>query len=88
MSFDAASVGNHEFDHGWDNTLIQLSQAKFPILLGNVFYKNSNVLFWNKPYTILERVALKLGSLGCMAYSLSMIPFHRQCVRVLKRVTR
>ena len=54
MSFDAASVGNHEFDHGWDNTLLQLSQAKFPVLLGNVFYKNSNVLFWNKPYAIIE----------------------------------
>ena len=64
MSFDAASVGNHEFDHGWDNTLIQLSQAKFPILLGNVFYKNSNVLFWNKPYIIIEKDGVKIGVIG------------------------
>lgn len=64
MSFDAASVGNHEFDHGWDNTLLQLSQAKFPVLLGNVFYKNSNVLFWNKPYTIIEKEGVKIGVIG------------------------
>ena len=55
MSVDAASVGNHEFDHGWDNTLLQFSQATFPILLGNVFFKNSTLPFWNKPYTIVEK---------------------------------
>lgn len=64
MSLDAASVGNHEFDHGWDNTLLQLSQAKFPILLGNVFYQNSDVPFWNKPYVILEKEGIKVGVIG------------------------
>ena len=38
MNFDAVTMGNHEFDHGWDNTLLQLSQAKFPIVQGNIFY--------------------------------------------------
>lgn len=37
MPFDAVSVGNHEFDHGVDNMVKQLSKAKFPVLLGNVF---------------------------------------------------
>ncbi|MBX4298518.1 metallophosphoesterase, partial [Mycobacterium tuberculosis] len=32
MSYDAVTIGNHEFDHGWDNTLLQLSQATFPIV--------------------------------------------------------
>lgn len=64
MSLDAASVGNHEFDHGWDNTLLQFSQAKFPILLGNVFYQNSQMPFWNKPYTILEKDGVKIGVIG------------------------
>ncbi|WP_312981490.1 bifunctional UDP-sugar hydrolase/5'-nucleotidase [Atlantibacter sp.] len=64
MSVDAASVGNHEFDHGWDYTLLQLSQATFPILLGNVFYQNSQVPFWNKPYTILEKDGIKIGVIG------------------------
>ncbi|MBE8496680.1 metallophosphoesterase, partial [Escherichia coli] len=38
MPFDAVSVGNHEFDHGVPNMVSQLSKAKFPILLGNIYY--------------------------------------------------
>ncbi len=49
MPFDAVSVGNHEFDHGVDNMVKQLSKANFPVLLGNVFYTNSNKPVWNKP---------------------------------------
>lgn len=64
MSFDAVTMGNHEFDHGWDNTLLQLSQAKFPIVQGNIFYQNSNKLFWDKPYTIIEKDGVKIGVIG------------------------
>ena len=59
MPFDAVTIGNHEFDHGWDNTLLQLSQAKFPIVQGNVFYQNSSKSFWDKPYTIIEKDGVK-----------------------------
>lgn len=64
MSFDAVTIGNHEFDHGWDNTLLQLSQAKFPVVQGNIFYQNSNKLFWDKPYTIVEKDGVKIGVIG------------------------
>lgn len=64
MSFDAVTMGNHEFDHGWDNTLLQLSQAKFPIVQGNIFYQNSNKMFWDKPYTIIEKDGIKIGVIG------------------------
>ena len=60
MPFDAVTIGNHEFDHGWDNTLLQLSQAKFPIVQGNVFYQNSSKSFWDKPYTIIEKDGVKI----------------------------
>lgn len=64
MQFDAVTMGNHEFDHGWDNTLLQLSQAKFPIVQGNIFYQNSNKAFWDKPYTIIEKDGVKIGVIG------------------------
>ncbi|WET40477.1 bifunctional UDP-sugar hydrolase/5'-nucleotidase [Citrobacter enshiensis] len=64
MPFDAVSIGNHEFDHGWDNALRQLSKANFPVLLGNVFHKDSEIPFWNKPYTILEKDGVKIGVIG------------------------
>lgn len=64
MQFDAVTMGNHEFDHGWDNTLLQLSQAKFPIVQGNIFYQNSDKAFWDKPYTIIEKDGVKIGVIG------------------------
>ena len=64
MPYDAATIGNHEFDHGWDNTLLQLSQAKFPIVQGNIFYQNSDKAFWDKPYTIIEKEGVKIGVIG------------------------
>ncbi|MGL4568175.1 MAG: metallophosphoesterase, partial [Fusobacteriaceae bacterium] len=36
MGYDAVTVGNHEFDHGWENGREKLRKAEFPILLGNV----------------------------------------------------
>ncbi len=64
MPFDAVSIGNHEFDHGWDNLLRQLSKANFPVLLGNVFHTDSEIPFWNKPYIILEKDGVKIGVIG------------------------
>ncbi|MEG5463404.1 bifunctional metallophosphatase/5'-nucleotidase [Enterobacter chuandaensis] len=64
MPFDAVSIGNHEFDHGWDNLLRRLSKANFPVLLGNVFHKDSEKPFWDKPYTILEKDGVKIGVIG------------------------
>ena len=64
MPFDAVTIGNHEFDHGWDNTLLQLSQAKSPIVQGNIFYQNSSKSFWDKPYTIIEKDGVKIGVIG------------------------
>lgn len=64
MGYDIASIGNHEFDYGWDNTLVQLAKANFEILLGNVFFEGTDKPFWDKPYTIVERDGLKLGVIG------------------------
>ena len=64
MGYDIVSIGNHEFDYGWDNTLVQLAKAKFEVLLGNVFFEGSDKPFWDKPYTIIERDGLKIGVIG------------------------
>ena len=64
MGFDAASIGNHEFDHGWDNTLVQLSRAHFPVLLGNAFYEDSEMPFWPVPWVILEKAGIRIGVIG------------------------
>ena len=64
MQIDAACIGNHEFDHGWQNVLTQFKKAKFPILNGNIFYKNTDKLLWNRPYKIIKRNGVRIGVIG------------------------
>ena len=64
LGIDAACIGNHEFDHGWDNMLEQIKEAKFPILNGNIFYEGTDKLVWDNPYIILEREGLRIGIIG------------------------
>ena len=39
--YDAAALGNHEFDYGFAQLKTNLSSAKFPILAANVLYNGS-----------------------------------------------
>lgn len=64
LDIDAACIGNHEFDHGWKNVVTQLSKAKFPILNGNIFLKNTDTLLWNHPYKIINRNGIRIGVIG------------------------
>lgn len=65
MGFDAATLGNHEFDHGWENTKKLLYQADFPVLAANIFYEETNIPF-AKPYEIIEKGDLKIGVIGIL----------------------
>ena len=44
LPLDATCIGNHEFDHGWENVPAQFKKAKFPILNGNIFVKSTQSL--------------------------------------------
>lgn len=64
MPYDAVSVGNHEFDHGYENLVKQLKNFKFPVLLNNVFYSGTDKPLIDTPYTIVEKNGLKIGVIG------------------------
>lgn len=64
LGLDAACVGNHEFDYGWENALEQFKRAKFPLLNGNIFLKGTDNLHWNKPYIIKNVGGVRLGIIG------------------------
>lgn len=64
LGLDAACIGNHEFDHGWDNMLEQMGEATFPILNGNIFFEGTDQLVWDNPYTIIEKGGLRIGVIG------------------------
>jgi 5'-nucleotidase/UDP-sugar diphosphatase len=64
LGLDAACVGNHEFDYGWENALEQFKKAKFPLLNGNIFLKGTEQLHWNKPYIIKNVNGIRIGIIG------------------------
>ncbi len=64
LNVDATTIGNHEFDYGWENAFVQLKKATFPILNGNIFLKGTDSLFWNQPYKILTIDGVRIGIIG------------------------
>ncbi|MDI6601266.1 MAG: 5'-nucleotidase C-terminal domain-containing protein [Thermoanaerobacteraceae bacterium] len=62
MGYDSMTLGNHEFNFGLDVLNKVISDAKFPILSGNI-YKEDGTNFV-KPYTIKEIGGVKVGILG------------------------
>lgn len=65
LEYDAMSVGNHEFDYGWEVFEKGITRVPFPILCCNIRYRGSHVRF-TRPYTILERNGARLGVIGVM----------------------
>lgn len=64
MGYDAATLGNHDFDNGIEGFYKQLPNANFPILISN--YDLSNTIM-NKsifPYKIFKKGGLKIGVFG------------------------
>jgi len=64
MGYDAATIGNHDFDAGIDGLYKQLPNANFPLINGN--YDFSNTVMNGKviPYKIFKKDQIKIGVLG------------------------
>ncbi len=65
FGFDASTVGNHEFDYGWQKAQEFLKIAKYPMVTANVV-NASGKLFTAEPYTILKVNGLRVAVLGMM----------------------
>ena len=61
MRYDAATIGNHEFDFGLDNMAKIFRQAKFPIVCSNYDFTGTVLEGLVKPYIILKRNGVKIG---------------------------
>ncbi len=64
IGYDAACVGNHEFDWGIDNMVRIFRKAKFPIVCANYDFGTTPLASIVKPYVILHRKGLKIGVFG------------------------
>ena len=61
MHYDAATIGNHEFDFGLDNMAKLFRQANFPIVCSNYDCTGTVLEGLVKPYITLKRQGVKIG---------------------------
>ena len=64
MGYDAATIGNHEFDFGMENMARLFRRAKFPIVCANYDFTGTPVEGVVKPYIIIHRNGVRIGVFG------------------------
>ena len=64
MGYDAATMGNHDFDNGIAGFVKQLPHAKFPFLVSNYDFKNTALAGLTKPYQIFKKQGISIGIFG------------------------
>ena len=71
VGFDSMTIGNHEFDWGFDTLENNIKSMDFPMLAANAIDKRTNEAFpYFEPYTIVEKKGVKIGIVGTGAESL------------------
>ena len=64
MKYDAAVLGNHDFDNGINGLKKQLRHANFPFLISNYDFKKTILKDQFKPYKIFIKDNIKVGVFG------------------------
>ena len=64
MRYDAATIGNHEFDFGVENVARLFKMADFPVVCANYDFTGTALEGIVKPYVVLKRDGLRIGVFG------------------------
>ncbi|ACT91594.1 metallophosphoesterase [Dyadobacter fermentans] len=64
MGYDAATMGNHDFDNSIAGFVKQLPHANFPFLVSNYDFSNTELKGRTQPYKIFKKQGLKIGVFG------------------------
>lgn len=64
MQYDAATIGNHDFDNGIEGLYAQMPHAKFQLLSANYDFKNTVMSGSVKPYSTFSKDGIKIGVFG------------------------
>ena len=64
MKYDAATLGNHDFDNGLDGLKKQLKHASFPFVCANYDFSRTILKNSFKPYKIFLKDGIKIGVFG------------------------
>jgi len=66
LDYDVWCYGNHEFDKGQLLVLKLVELAKFPSLMSNMVYEQSDMPFTPNPYHIFDLAGMKVGVIAVM----------------------
>src|SRR5687767_2984669 len=64
MNYDAATMGNHDFDAGLDGFAVQLKHANFPVIINNYDFTGTPMENRYIPYKVFRKGKLKIGVTG------------------------
>ena len=64
MQYDAAAIGNHEYNYGVSYLDSAIRQAKFPFLSANTYRINQAGVHAYNGWTIVQRAGVKVGIVG------------------------
>jgi 5'-nucleotidase / UDP-sugar diphosphatase len=64
MQIDAATVGNHEFDYGWRQTVRFLKIARYPVFSANIV--DARIKLLTEPYLIKTVNGLRVAIIGAV----------------------
>ncbi|MGS2741135.1 bifunctional metallophosphatase/5'-nucleotidase [Sinomicrobium sp. M5D2P17] len=64
LKYDAATLGNHDFDNGIDGLYAQLPNANFDFLIANYDFSNTVMDTHTKPYKVFIKDGVKIGIFG------------------------
>lgn len=64
MHYDAATIGNHEFDFGLDNMARLIKKANFPFVCSNYDFSETPLKDLVKRYIVIKRNGVKIGVFG------------------------
>lgn len=64
MGYDAATLGNHDFDNSVDGLLAQMPNTKFSLLSANYDFSNTVMAPYVKPYQVFVKDGIRIGVFG------------------------
>ena len=64
LNYDAATIGNHDFDNGIEGLYAQLHHAKFDFISANYDFRNTVMNTHVKPYKVFFKGGVKIGVFG------------------------
>ncbi len=66
LKFDAACLGNHEFDNGIEELARRLKNSKFPVVCANYDFSDTAIRGLVDPYVIVRKAGQKIGIIGLL----------------------